>query len=351
MIRLFAAAIIATMGVTSYAQDLKALHKKEEERNKLVDTRVDNNGYWIWKASQGLARLNPMVNVPPAVYVGSEIKAFSVVLDDSPDVPVAPSNTTQSENSMATDPDNNMVVLNSNNSSANPLGSFYGADALQSEDGALTWGGTYYGPAGSNSGDPVALIGNNGWFYIGFINNSYGQSVDYSQDGGDTWTRVTIANAPGGGLLDKNHMWVDNSPTSLYDSYMYCAWTYFGGSFDSDIGLARSTDAGLSWSAAVNLSSNVNAGSHNQGVNITTGPDGEVYAVWAVYDDFPTDETAIGMARSLDGGATWDPGQRIITNIRGIRTSGVSNNIDISPVISVTDICCGNRERVHPHIF
>ena len=54
-------------------------------------------------------------------------------------------------------------------------------------------------------------------------------------------------------------------------------------------------------------------------VNITTGPNGEVYVIWAIYDGWPTDETAIGMARSFDGGATYVPATRIIQGIRGIR--------------------------------
>ncbi len=47
-------------------------------------------------------------------------------------------------------------------------------------------------------------------------------------------------------------------------------------------------------STPINISAAVNAGSHNQGVNIQTGPDGEVYVAWAIYDAFPTDETATG---------------------------------------------------------
>jgi len=60
----------------------------------------------------------------------------------------------------------------------------------------------------------------------------------------------------------------------------------------------------------------------NQGVNIQTGPNGEVYAVWSVCDDpFPSDETALGLARSTDGGLNWSPAARIISGIRGHRAT------------------------------
>ena len=36
------------------------------------------------------------------------------------------------------------------------------------------------------------------------------------------------------------------------------------------------------------ISTAINAGSHNQGVNIQTGPNGEVYVTWAVYDAWPS---------------------------------------------------------------
>lgn len=65
---------------------------------------------------------------------------------------------------------------------------------------------------------------------------------------------------------------------------------------------------------------------HNQGVNISTGPNGEVYAVWSVYYIGSMDEDAIGFAKSLDGGETWETSYRIIDNIRGIRATGVPQN-------------------------
>jgi hypothetical protein len=62
--------------------------KTERERRNMVDTRVDNNGYYKRLAKKGLYTLNPEVKVEPAIYTGSKIRAFSVTTDDSPDIPV-----------------------------------------------------------------------------------------------------------------------------------------------------------------------------------------------------------------------------------------------------------------------
>ncbi len=322
---LFVSLIFSFISLTIMAQSEKQ-RQAEADNSKKVNTSVDNNKYWILKAEQGLAELNPMREVPAAVFTGSKINAFSVVRDDSPDVPVTTENSTQSENSVFVNPNDPSNVLNSNNSSTNPVTSFYGANDLYSFDGGENWEGELAGAGGPNSGDPVALIGNNGWYYVGYITNGLGQGISYSQDQGDTWSSVVIANAPGGGILDKNHMWIDNSFTSPYEGNLYDAWTSFGGANDNKIVLAHSTDDGLNWSSGVNISNAVSSGNHDQGVNIKTGPNGEVYAAWSIYDSWPSDETAIGMARSFDGGTTWEPATRIIQNIRGIRTSETSKN-------------------------
>ena len=194
-----------------------------------------------------------------------------------------------------------------------------------------------------NSGDPTTAIGLDGRYFVGFINNSYGMSVSYSDNQGSTWTPKLCAPNPGGSGLDKNHLWIDNSVSSPYQGNLYNAWTAFGGSNSNDIEISRSTDNGETWGTAVNISQTINAGNHSQGVNIQTGPNGEVYAIFAIYDNWPSDEDAIGLARSFDGGATYES-FRIISNIRGIRSSGVGKNMRVNsfPVMAV-DISTGQH--------
>jgi hypothetical protein len=309
-----------------------------------LDTRADNIGYWKNAAEKGLVPKEPFSVPPKAIYTGSQIRSRSVITTDSPDVPVTNLNSTQSENSIFVNPADKQNVLNSNNSTENPVGNLYGANDLYSFDGGDTWGGELEGSGGENSGDPVALISLDGRYYIGYIAINDGQGVSHSTDQGQTWTAVQVDN--GGNLQDKNHLWVDNSLTSPYAGYVYDAWTDLAGNIGDygDIYLSVSSNGGVSWSTRTNISDAVYAGSHNQGVNISTGPYGEVYAAWAIYDSWPSDEKAIGFNKSLDGGTSWQSAVRIIDNLKGIRTTETAKNqrVNSFPCMSV-DISQGPR--------
>ncbi|MEA2041193.1 MAG: GEVED domain-containing protein [Bacteroidota bacterium] len=315
--------------------------KKRKKDNPNVDYRIDNMGYWGRMVEKGYVEAAPEIKIPEARYTGSALNLMNIKTEDSPDVPVHDEgNTTQSETSIFVDPSNNSKVFNSNNSTSwtgSSVGTVYGTSSFFSHDFAATFFGTYEATGGSNSGDPAALISLDGRYYSGFIHSNSGQGVAYSTDEGTTWTSV-VAGTTSGSMLDKNHLWVDNSPISPHTGNVYDAWTDFGGSMDEDIGFVRSTDGGLTYSSAINLSSAVNAGSHNQGVNINSGPNGNVYVVWAIYDDWYGNgyEEALGFAKSTDGGETFTAGTRIIENLRGVRP-GVSKNqrVNSFPVMAV----------------
>ncbi|MDX9905206.1 MAG: GEVED domain-containing protein [Bacteroidales bacterium] len=312
----------------SFAQGIRVpgshLARPTPQGEGKIDTRIDNMRYWKRMADSGYVYVSPYLSISPAQYTGSRIESPLVMTVNSPDVPTTTVNSTQSENSVFVNPINNQALLNSNNSTQNPVGSLYGADYLLSTDGGATWGGSVNGAGGSNSGDPTTAIGLNGRQYIGFIDSNSGQSVAYSTNNGNTWTTV-VAALENGDLLDKNHMWIDNSSVSPYEGNIYVAYTDLGAA-GYPIEITRSNNDGLSYGTPIAISSAVNAGSHNQGVNIQTGPDGEVYVIWAIYDSWPSDETAIGFAKSTDGGATFAPATRIISNIRGIRTTETSKD-------------------------
>ncbi len=299
----------------------------ERERRAKLNTRIDNQGYWKKMAEEGLTVLNPVVEVPEAVYTGSVINNAMVATLNSPDVAVS-TNSTQSENSIIVDPNNRMTALNSNNSGGPGGTPIYGANDLYTFDGGETFDGETAGAAGTNQGDPAACIGTDGRWYVGYIKNN-GMGVAHSDDQGQSWTHVQVTPNPGQ-MTDKNHLWLDRTVGSPYENYLYDAWTDFGGSSDNEIVLKYSADRGETWSNRKVISLAVNAGSHNQGVNIHSGPNGEVYAVWTIYDSWPQDEKAMGFAKSLDGGETWEPAIRIIDNIRGIRNSGVPQNMRVA---------------------
>lgn len=302
--------------------------EKDKKLKLKIDRRIDNMNYWMQLAEKGLIPYNPAVKAPPAVYKGSKINASVVKNDfDSPDVTSHDADDhTQSEISIAANPNDGTHIINSNNSttwSGTTVGSLYGTSSFFSDDAAQTWYGTEEATGGGNSGDPAAAIDLNGRMYSGFIHSNGGQGVAYSDNGGTTWTSVLVASSSSwDGLLDKNHLIVDATPGSPYAGNVYTAWTNLDeGSNYSEIEFAYSDDGGLNYSTPVEISSGVNAGSHSQGINLQTGPNGEVFAVWSIYDDFSGVgyEEALGFNVSYDGGETWGTAVRIIEDIRGIR--------------------------------
>ncbi|MCF8406005.1 MAG: T9SS type A sorting domain-containing protein [Bacteroidales bacterium] len=331
--RLLMAVVLLTafFAESIFAQKQNFPTKPKDGQSEMIDTRVDAMKYWRQLAEEGIIPVQQRVPIAPAEFTGSMITAKSVMggKDDSPDVPLTTAtNVSESENSIFVDPNNTDNVLNSNNSTSwngGSVGTLYGANYFISNDAGATWGGSAQGAGGGNSGDPTTAISLSGRMYVNYISNSYGQGIAWSDNGGSTWSTASVAPNPGS-LADKNHMWIDNSPTSPYEGNLYVAWTPFGGGNDSEIVMNRSTNEGVSWSSSLNISSAVNAGSHNQGVNVQTGPNGEVYACWTIYDSWPSDESALGFAKSTDGGATYSPAVRIIDNIRGIRTTETSKN-------------------------
>ncbi|MCH9661245.1 MAG: T9SS type A sorting domain-containing protein [Bacteroidetes bacterium] len=276
-----------------------------------IDSKIDNWRYWKERAEMGIIPFNSDDPVKPANYVGDQNRMM-----DGPDVVlISGGTTTQSENSVFVDPNNNQTALVSNNST---LGSsVQGTNALFSFDGGATWTGGTGGAGGNNSGDPATAISLGGTSYIGHIAPGFKQGVSISNDNGATWSVSSVTTIAG--LLDKNHLWVDNSNTSSFQGNVYSAWTNFGGTNNNQIEISRSTNNGVTWSTPLNISGAVSAGSHNQGVNIQTGPNGEVYVVWAIYDSWPSRENALGFSMSTDGGVTFSAATRIFNNIQGVR--------------------------------
>jgi hypothetical protein len=301
--------------------------------------------------NKGWAVPNPEVQIPKAIYKGYHIESRNVLLEDSQDVPVVGGeDNTQSEVSIFVHPGDNDRAFNSNNSTSwngNNAVDLYGTSSFLTDDFGVNWTGTVEGSGGENSGDPATCIDLNGRHYVGYIHNSYGQGVSYSDDGVN-WTAVGVETSGDWNVLDKNHLTVDNSPDSPYVGNVYDAWTPFGGSNDSKIVFSRSTDHGATYSTAIPISDGINA-SLSQGVNIQTGPQGEVYATWAVYNTNATTENAYGFTKSIDGGVTFSNPIRAIDNVYGIRDVGVSKNMRVTSFPSMAvDISNGaNRGNIY----
>ncbi len=308
---------------------------------------IDNVNYWKHMAKRGLApdfRTTGPFTAP--VIQPSQINSTAVSFVNSTDVAITTGNP-QSENSIFINPNNIANALNSNNSLVSGI---YRASAYNTMNTGASWAGLNSVEPNSYADPAVAIDNNNNW-YINYITQGYKQSIAKSSNNGASWS-VTQSADPGAGLLaDKNHFTVDNSITSPYQGNLYNAWTMFfgGGAANQKVHINRSTDGGATWSANNNISGAL--GSYlDQGVNIQTGPAGEVYTAWAVYPGPGlSDEKSIGFSKSTDGGATFSTAVNIITNIRGIRVTGCGKSMRANsfPSMAVDNSFGPNRGTIY----
>ncbi|HMK26142.1 MAG TPA: T9SS type A sorting domain-containing protein [Chitinophagaceae bacterium] len=307
---------------------------------------IDNVNYWVHMAKRGLApdfrTTGPHI---PAVFKSSQINASPASFINSPDVAITTGNS-QSENSVFVNPNNLAIAINSNNSLVSGI---YRASAYNTSNTGATWSGVNSVEPNSYA-DPAVVIDNNNNWYVNYITQGYKQSVAKSINNGVSWT-ITQSADPGAGLLaDKNHFMVDNSITSPYQGNLYNAWTMFygGGVNNQKVHINRSTDGGATWSANLNISGALGS-VLDQGVNIQTGPVGEVYVAWAVYAPSFGDESAIGFCKSTNGGATYTAPVTAINNIRGIRVTGCGKSMRANsfPSMAVDNSFGPNRGTIY----
>ena len=122
---------------------------------------------------------------------------------------------------------------------------------------------------------------------------------------------------------------------------VYDAWTHFvtGSPSENQVVINYSSNNGANWSSFVDISSITLTGSHAQGVNINTGPNGEVYAAFAIYDNWSSTtygEDAIGFAKSTDGGVTCTKSRVYSAANFGIRGNLKTTSIRVSSFPSMT---------------
>jgi hypothetical protein len=110
---------------------------------------------------------------------------------------------------------------------------------------------------------------------------------------------------------DKEALAVDNGPTSPFNGNVYLCWARFTG-FQDHLKVARSIDHGESYAIA-----DLGPVSNMQGCDVTAAPDGDVFVSWRTFDANATNsnpqDSAIFVARSSDGGATFGPRVRVAT--------------------------------------
>jgi len=238
---------------------------------------------------------------------------------NTPDVQVFnPSNFWQSENSIGVNFSNAnqlMVSTNGRIPGSNPV---VHQPWAFSTDGGATWPSSLQSediPPGIVDcfGDPVAFFDVSGRAYYSTLGSPGGIYFVSTTNFGATWSTRSNADNLNSTNDDKQHAAADYSGT--FPNNIYTAWTDFGVT-GTPVQFARSTNQGTTWEPRVALPIGSNRG---QGAHIMIGPNGEVYVTWAHYTT-GTAEVGIGMAKSTDGGATFNT-PAIAFPINGIRIS------------------------------
>ena len=191
-------------------------------------------------------------------------------------------------------------------------------------NGGTTWlGGDLLPGSVAISSDPACVFNRTGTMLFNYFDNI--MVTDRSSNGGTNWQgRITV---PSSGSFDKNHMAVDDNPSSPYYGRIYVVWTQFVS--PNPTVLSYSTNGGATYSAQQQIGAPL-ASHYEQGCNIQVGPDGTVYCIWACPNTGAANvEDLIGFTKSTNGGVTWSAPTTPLT-IKGIRGNILSTNIRVN---------------------
>lgn len=164
-----------------------------------------------------------------------------------------------------------------------------------SSDGGVTW--STAGALPSTCCDPASDWSSDGTVaYTASLGSGFGsgyRTVVYrSTNNGQTWSpAVRVSNASS----DKEYIHVDHSATSPYRDNVYATW------HESNVMMfSRSTDRGLTFSTPLSFTSD----ERGIGSDITTDASGRIYYAWP---SITTGSAEIWVKTSTDGGATFGP--------------------------------------------
>lgn len=245
---------------------------------------------------------------------------------------IYPSNITQTETFITTHPTNPNILFAAANT-INLNTGFISEGVYVSTNGGFNWYGsdTCKGsPINFHRGDPGIAIDKDGNFILirlGFIPGLYSH---FSKDNGLTWSsQKTIATED----QDRASLVSDGIATSSFYGRTYAGWVKYAPPYPV---LFSYTDDGAStWSPVSQINSPIQ---RCQGVDMTIGPNGEVYVCWAgVKPTSPYTEDFVGFAASSNGGATWQVQENAfdMNGIAGILTEKSNIRVNGLPSIDV----------------
>ena len=237
-------------------------------------------------AKNATATVEVQDNIVPALTLGSNVNVTNEL-------------GAQSETSIAVNPTNLSDVL----TSVNDLHASSGAAAsvYESLDGGKTWTNTYITPSSNFCYDTWLAFNANGDAFVSY--ECFDQRIAYRKAGTTNWVE-TILKPLAGSSPDRDMVHVDTSPTSPFFGSVYIGYDDNGNNNAPYVLYSR--DGFTNWQRSAKVAS----GNPTIGVNVTTGPDGTVYASWEDYSG-----KKIWSAKSTDGGATFGTAN-IVTNFR-----------------------------------
>ncbi len=234
----------------------------------------------------------------------------------------------QNEPAVAVDPAHtNVVVVGSNDYCAAIVNGDVWAGYYRSTDGGATWSDSlvpgYPNDASadglaspthgacSGSGDPTQDFDGAGRLFYGFICFNRSQPINggvfvatYDQDGGRYVRTVLVdrgtPSANFAGLFqDKINVTAGDATGNVY-----VAWSRYNGYSQNNVVLfSRSTDHGQTFSRPIRISAGLDEESY---VDVAAGPGSSVYVAFRSYDHQGPTRDAIWLARSTDGGVSFE---------------------------------------------
>lgn len=248
------------------------------------------------------------------------INSGAEVLTVFPNFRVHPSFGSQSETPICRHPFNPLIMF----ASANTFygGSTFSTGVYVTTNGGDSWYGSDTIPTGVfNYGDPAPVIDKDGRFLMTYIALTGNMGSSFSTDNGITWSPNVVI--PGSSTSsDKNFTGTDDIPTSPYYGRSYIVYTEFAGQYFNRVVSSYTTNGGANWSNVAVVSPPLSGNYFHQGADIKIGPDGDVFVVWANNIGASATEDSLGIARSTDGGVSWVMSRSNADNMNGIRNSG-----------------------------
>nr|HRC84572.1 sialidase family protein [Thermoanaerobaculia bacterium] len=189
----------------------------------------------------------------------------------------------------------------------------------RSTDNGVTWTDKL-NVSTTDSGDPSLIWRKvDGKFYYIAL-NAGGLAIWRSDDDCNSFVFVSQIVT---GNDDKEIATVDNNPASAFYGRIYVAWTDFGAG--NRIHVVTSSNAGATWTAQVPISA---TGEAVQGAWPAVAPSGDVFVAWHHWlsPGFPTGNTEIQVARSTDGGATFNLVTPPVSNVTSARDTTATSS-------------------------